>query len=483
LLADNRIQYLIYFWPQKLKEETPDRFTALNKMLEEDLEQTKQEILKKEVTEEQFLQIKKWDCSLISVEKRRGRYYPQQDLASHVSGFVGGQQRGQYGLEGEYEQMLRGQSGFENYSHNPYQYVVDSNQYQTPQRGQDLYLTLDYNVQFKANQLLEQAEEDLLFDQGQIVVMEPKTGRILALATYPGYNSNKYYQFDLRRFKNPVLQELYEPGSVLKALTMAAGLEEGQVTPKTTYEDEGSVKLGGEPIYNYRKRVWGEQTMTQVLEKSINTGAIFVQQKLGGDLFLDYLKNFGLMKETGIDLAGEVSSDNELLQRGYKRDLAVASFGQGINITPLQLITAFSALANNGEMMRPYLMEERVTANGEKHVTPPKVLNKVISSPTASQITLMLKSVVEEGYGKPAQVEGIDICGKTGTAQIPRKDQSGYYGDKTIQSFIGYGPCLDPRFLILVKLDNPATVNSSQSAAPIFAQLAQYITNQYQLGS
>jgi len=479
-LVTNKKQYIIYFWPQNLKEEEVKNWSELSSILNEEITTNDKEILKRVVSKEDFSYLKNLDSEHIRFEERLVRYYPHKQLASHVIGFVGGNQKGQYGLEQKYQAILQGESGFKNISRNPYQYVAEPGKYELPERGNDLYLTIDYNIQFKARQLLKEAYENLHFDRAQIGVINPQNGQIIAMASYPGYNPNQYQKSPLASFKNPFIQELYEPGSVLKPLTMAAAIEEEKVSPETTYEDTGLVELGGKPIRNYRERVWGEQTMTNVLEKSINTGAVFAQQKIGGSLFLDYLKNFGLMKKTGVDLAGEVASNNSLLQRGYKRDLAAASFGQGINITPLQLMTAFSALANDGQLMRPYVVKKIVDSKGEVEETQPQVIQQVISPSTASQITLMLKSVVDNGYGKPAAVPGLSVCGKTGTAQISYIGKEGY-SEKTTQSFIGFGPALDPQFTILVKLDNPESINSSQSAAPIFSKLAQYIAQQYQI--
>lgn len=219
--------------------------------------------------------------------------------------------------------------------------------------------------------------------------------------------------------------------------------------------------------------------MIEVLNKSINTGSVFVQQALGKELFLEYVDRFGFTRPTGIDLAGEEFSANQTLKRGYERDLATASFGQGIAVTPIQLITAVNAIANDGIMMRPFIVEKRVQGDGEVFYTQPEEIGLIIDPGVAAQTTMMMIDVVSEGYGRQAGVEGYLIAGKTGTAQIPKT--GGGYLDETIHGFIGYGPALDPCFTILIKLDAPQAINSSESAAPVFQKLAQYIINYYQI--
>jgi cell division protein FtsI (penicillin-binding protein 3)/stage V sporulation protein D (sporulation-specific penicillin-binding protein) len=254
---------------------------------------------------------------------------------------------------------------------------------------------------------------------------------------------------------------------------MAGALEEGKITPKTTYIDKGIVKIGGYTIYNYGKKVWGKRTMTEVLEKSINTGAVFVERKLGNNLFLKYIENFGFFEKTGIDLP-EIYSENKEFKKGYEINFATASFGQGIEITPIQLVRAYCAIANGGRLVTPYL-------NSDKK---PELSKPVISSKTASQLATMLVSVVDNGFAKPAHIPGYYIAGKTGTSQVPFTSlgiKKRGYSEKTWQTFIGFFPAFDPQFLILVKLDNPKTKNSEYSAVPIFHDLAEYIINYYQI--
>jgi cell division protein FtsI/penicillin-binding protein 2 len=266
---------------------------------------------------------------------------------------------------------------------------------------------------------------------------------------------------------------------------MAAALDQNKITPQTTYTDTGRVKIGKNIIYNYDKRAFGRQTMTNVLEKSINSGAVFAENQLGNNLFLDYINRFELFKPTGIDLQGEVFSQNKEFRKGYEINFATASFGQGIEMTPIQLVRAFSAIANGGKLVRPYVVG-KVFKGGKMAITEPEESSKrVISEKTCSQLTAMLVSVVKNGpYTRRARVPGYYIAGKTGTSQVSWAvlgiSKRGY-SNKTWQSFVGFAPAFNPRFLILVKLDNPKTRSSEYSATPIFRDMAEYIINYEQI--
>ncbi|MFC1789782.1 penicillin-binding transpeptidase domain-containing protein, partial [Patescibacteria group bacterium] len=233
------------------------------------------------------------------------------------------------------------------------------------------------------------------------------------------------------------------------------------------------VKFGGSTIYNYDGRKYGETTITTVLEKSINTGAVFVEELLPHDIFLEYIEAFGFFEKTGIDIP-EIYSENKELKKGYEINFATCSFGQGIEMTPIQLIRAFSVIANGGNLVTPYIIKKE-----GNDVKKPEVLRRVISSNTASQLSAMLVSVVENGYAKSAQVPGYYVAGKTGTAQVPERGT--YSTEKTIQTFLGYSPAFDPKFLVLIKLDNPTTKTAEYSAVPMFHDIAKYIIDYWQI--
>lgn len=493
ILATNKKEIFLHINPREIekKEETAlilSETLSLDKnwLLERIRRDSSFVRIKNNLTEKEIRDLKEKKIKGVYLGREVKRIYPHNSLASQVVGFVGGDGIGQYGLEGFYNQILEGEKGFRKKTR-----VFRESPFINPgKRGSDLFLTLDYNIQFKAERLLVQANNSLDFERGTILVICPRSGKIIALANFPNFNPNQYEQEnDFKIFKNSAVQRIFEPGSVLKPITMAAALEEQKITPQTTYIDEGKVRIGGHIIRNYGRRVWGERTMTEVLDRSINTGAVFVQKELGNQKFLEYLEKFGFFKKTEIDLQGEVFSKNREFKRGYEINFATASFGQGIEMTPIQLARAFLVIANNGRLVRPYLVEKIKNADGEiiktsPHEPQPVDENRVISAKTASQLTTMMVSSVEKGWARRAKIPGYYLAGKTGTAQVPWAalgvEKRGY-SDKTVQSFVGFGPAFNPQFLILITLDNPKTRTAEYSAVPLFRELASHIIGYYQI--
>lgn len=492
-LAVNRNFDFVYLSPKEIEkpEETAQVLSLilnLNKdfILEKIRKDSYYELIKKKLTDKEIENLKKLNLAGIYLDRELGRYYPLQTLASQIIGFLGGEGTGQYGIEGYYDDILREEKRFLEKERGPGGYLINGFT-ESREKGADLFLTLDYNIQFLAEKLLKESYENLDIESGQIIVIDPNSGKILALASYPNFNPNQYQEYasngNLEIFKNRATEDFFEPGSVFKPITFAAALDQGVITPLTTYIDEGIVKIGGYSIYNYAGKIWGEQTMTNVLEKSINTGAVFVEKLLPHNVFLDYISKFGIFEPTGIDLPETYSENNEF-KNGYEINFATASFGQGIEMTPIQLARAFSVIANGGKLVKPYLVE-KIFENGKITEIHPKIVSdNIISQKTASQLTAMLVSVVENGFAKRAKIPGYYIAGKTGTAQIPFStlgiNKKGY-SEKTWQSFIGFAPAFNPQFLILVKLDNPKTRDASVSAAPIFKELAKYIIDLWQI--
>ena len=436
-------------------------------------------VIKKDLSQDEINPLKKLKLQGLSLESTPARYYTQEDLASQVVGFLGGDQNGQYGIEGYYEDILKGKAGIKEEKRGLD--LINSTASQDYLNGSDLYLTIDYNIQFEAESLLKEAKKNIDINSGQIIVLKPDSGRILALANFPSFDPNKYSkENDFGIFQNSTTQKIFEPGSVFKPFTMAMALEEGKVNLETTFTDTGSVTIGPDTIYNFDRKTYGKQTLSGILEKSINTGAVFISKTLSHQTFLDYLDKLGFNNQTGIDLQGEVFSKNEILKNGSDFGFATASFGQGIEMTPIQLARAFCVFANGGRIVKPYIVQKIVHGQDES-VIKPEISDTVISQKTIFEVTTMLTNVVEKGFGNIAKIPGYYLAGKTGTAEVPFENKKGYYPDKTIQSFIGFGPALNPQFLILVKLDNPKVPKSSLSAAPIFKKLAQYIINYWQI--
>ncbi len=436
-------------------------------------------VIKNDLSSEELEKIKALNLKGLSWENTPDRFYPQGGMASQVLGFLGGAGTGQYGIEGFYEDILKGKSGIQK-EKSGIDFLFSNND-KISLDGSDIYLTIDYNIQFQAEQLLKQEQQKNDIDSGQIIVLRPDTGRILALANFPDFNPNQYSKEpDLDIFQNSAVQKLFEPGSIMKPFTMAAALNEGKITPDTTYIDTGVLTFGKYSIHNFADEIYDEQTMTQVLENSINTGAVFAQQQISHKTFLEYMDKFGFFKKTGVDLQSEAYSINDLLKNGPDIEFATASFGQGISLTPMQIARAFCLIANGGKLVKPYIVE-KILNGGDAVEIRPEISNPILSQQTVSQLNTMLINVVDNGFNKVAKIPGYYFAGKTGTAQVPLKNGNGYEADKTIQSFVGYGPALNPQFLILVKLDNPKVPKSSLSAVPVFKKLANYIINYWQI--
>jgi stage V sporulation protein D (sporulation-specific penicillin-binding protein) len=414
----------------------------------------------------------------ISLQDGVYREYPQKEMASRVIGFLGGEERGQYGIEGYYDDSLQGKEA---------QSDEGGDFLSSPsQKGNDMVLNVDYNIQFFAEEMLKQAKTDYDIESGQIIVVEPTSGRVLALAEFPSFDPNNYSkEKDYQIFQNSLVQKIFEPGSIFKPITMASAIDQGKIDPQTKYIDKGILKIGGWTINNYANRTYGELTMTQVLEKSVNTGAVFAQKSMGNELFLEYLKRFGFFEPTGIDVQGEIYSENKEVKSERDINCATAAFGQGIEVTPIQMVRAFCAIANGGKLVKPLVTEKINNSNGKVEEIKEEISSRqVISQETASKVTNMMVSVIENGFSKKAKVPGYFIAGKTGTAQIPFSalgiNERGY-SDKTWQTFMGFGPAYSPKFLILVKLDNPNTKTAEYSALPIFKELAKYVIDYLQI--
>jgi cell division protein FtsI/penicillin-binding protein 2 len=486
-LAINKDSWTISVNPKDIKDK-PVFAETLSKNISQSKDQILSEIssqdsyvvIQKNLSSEDYNKIKASNIKGLSFENNPQRFYPQGEMASQVLGFLGGEGSGQYGAEGYYDDILKGKPGVTEESSGINSLFSDNNQISLD--GSDVYLTIDYNIQFQAEQLLKAEQKKDGIDSGQIIVMKPDTGKILALANFPNFDPNNYSkEKDLGIFQNSAVQKLFEPGSIMKAFTMATALNEGKITPDTTYVDTGVRTFGKYQIHNFANEVYGKQTMTQVLESSINTGAVYAGEQVSHQIFFSYLDKFGFNKKTGIDLSGEVYSRNDSLKNGHDMEYATAAFGQGIELTPMQIAIGYCAIANGGKLVKPYIVDKIVNGKDETD-TKPKVSDPIVSQQTLSQLNSMLINVVDKGFNGVAKIPGYYFAGKTGTAQIPLTNGRGYMPDNnTIQSYVGYGPAFNPQFLILVKLDNPKVPKSSLSAVPVYKQLANYIINYWQI--
>jgi cell division protein FtsI/penicillin-binding protein 2 len=418
------------------------------------------------------------------------RYYPENDVASNLLGFVRSENdvmTGNYGLEGFFDKELAGTTGYlkSDIGAGSDVGILNGQEYVKAVNGSDLILTIDRSIEFYACEQLKEAAQVHQSDSASLVAVDPKTGAIIAMCNWPDFDPNNYQSVtDLSIFNNPIVFQQYEPGSVFKAVTMAAALNEGKITPDTTYTDYGFVMEKGwkQPIKNAEAGGHGVVTMTYVLEESLNTGAIFAMQQIGAPTFAKYVQAFGFGVRTGVELESESSGNinNLLVKKINDLDADTASFGQGISVTPLQMLMAYAAIANGGTLMKPYVVKDIVDASGNKEETKPVTVRQVVSTQTANLLTGMLISDVESGNSQKTKIAGYYVAGKTGTAQIP--DKGGYLTNQTIHTFIGFAPADDPKFVMLVKFDNPKDFPyADYTATPLFRTVADFMLQYYQV--
>lgn len=455
-------------------------------------------ILTRRISTSQVESIKSLKTKGVGVSYEMDRFYPGEELAASVIGFLGysGDKRsGQYGVEAYYDDELFGKSWQANDYIDPANLsnsissikkliFKEEKEKETPQvsidRPSDIVLTIDKNIQAVVENKLEELLKKWDAAAGTIIVQDPNTGKILAMADRPTFDPNNYKDFRPEYFLNKGVQEMFEPGSSFKPITMAIGLDLGKISPQTTYTDTGHVDIAGYNIKNFSEKIFGLQTMSQVLEKSINTGAMHIQTLVGDENFLNYAINMGFGQRTGIDLPGEVNGDVSNLYSGRKINYLTAAFGQGIAVTPIQLINAYSVIANGGKLMRPYAVEKIIKDKGEETATKPEIVGIPISEKTANKLRSMLISVVDNGFDK-ARIKGYDIAGKTGTAQIP-DGKGGYSENEFIHDFVGFAPAYDPKFVILIKMDRPKGITfAADSLSPTFRDIAAFLINYYKI--
>jgi cell division protein FtsI/penicillin-binding protein 2 len=447
------------------------------------------EILKHKLNDDEVSKIKELNLSGVHLSPEPFRFYPAGELASQVVGFVGSngdREVGRYGLESYWENELKGKEGTLNQERDTggRWISVTDRQIEPAENGVSLVLTIDHTVQYEVEKIIKDAVETHKADNGTAIVMEPKTGKILAMANFPNFNPNDYGQTeDMSLFQNLAVNSAYESGSVFKTITLAAGIDDGKITPDSTYVDTGIVNEAGYGIKNSDEKAYGTQTMTQVLEKSLNTGAIYAEKLLGNVKFAEYVRRFGFGEQTGIELPAETPGNIKNLDY-LRRDIQfyTAAFGQGITVTPLQLINAYAAIANKGMLMKPQIVDKIIHPDGTTEEVKPVEVRKVISEDTAQKVSQMLRGVVTDGHGKKADVPGYLVGGKTGTAQVAKSDSKGYEEGITIGSFVGYAPLDDPQFVVLVKVYHPKDVEwAESSAAPTFQEIMKFLLEYYKV--
>ncbi len=431
------------------------------------------------------------DLSGLKLVPAPRREYPAGSLAGHVLGFVNQEGKGFFGVEGFYDSWLAGRSLTIERGYIPPEARLEPD----PPAGVNLVLTIDLDIQQMVEEILFQAVEDAGAESGQIIVMDPQSGEILALAITPRLDPNNYEPWLVElgleedeleedpeeQVINPAVGGQYEPGSTFKVITMAAALDADVVEPDDSYIDTGMIEVGGVKIRNWNGGAWGPQTMLGCLQHSLNVCLAYVaSEKLGAPTFYDYMAAFGIGRATGIDLAGEVGGQLRTPRHPdwTEADLGTNSFGQGVSVTPVQLLAAVSAIANEGVMVQPHIVRTVVGPDGA-YWPNPTVLGRPISPETARTLNAMLAESLD-AEASLAVVNGYDIAGKTGTAQIPT--DRGYDDRWTIASFIGWAPVEDPQFMVLVRIDKPEISPwGSVVAAPIFQDVAERLVTMLEI--
>lgn len=448
------------------------------------------EPIEQKVDEDVVDQIRELNLPGIGFARRPERFYPEGNLASNVIGFVGKDEKGfnvgRYGVEGYWHDELAGSGGIFVGARSAAGRMISlaPTSFRPSEDGADILLTIDRTLQFKACERLRQGMEDYKAESAALVIMDPFSGAILAMCSLPDYDPNIYNEVESGKvYNNTAIFNAYEPGSIFKPVTMAAALNESAVKTTTKFVDSGSAEAGcKKPIFNAGNKSYGEQSMVGVLENSINTGMVYVAEKLGKEKFRKYAENFGFGLKEGLELDSESSGTLEILSKNKENEFdcytATASFGQGITVTPLQMASAFSVIANGGTLLKPNIIKEIRYHDGRIDYTKIKEIRRVIDPKTASLLTGMLTSVVDNGQAKSARVKGYYVAGKTGTAQIAGP---GGYTEDYNHSFAGFTPIEDPKFVMIVKFEKPNVAYSSNTAAPVFADIAKFALQYYQI--
>ena len=416
----------------------------------------------------------------IDFENDNKRYYPEASMAAQLLGFVAsdkfGDDIGYFGLEGYYDSQLKGKAGRLDQLQDPFGFPILVGDFKPidSRKGNSLYLTIDRSIQYIVEKNLKEAIERYGAKAGSVIISQPKTGKIIAMATYPTYNPALFTEFEESAYKNQAVADTYEPGSTFKLVTMSAALDSGVVKPDTKCTVcTGPRAITGHVISTWNNKYFPDSTMTEVIEHSDNIGMTFVADELGKDRLYDYIDKFGFGKRTEIDLQEESKGDVRDKDEWRPIDIATASFGQGLAVTPIQMVQAVQVIANGGKLIPPKVVG-KIVENGKEKIVKSERENQVISAKTAALITEMMVSAVVNGEAKAFAPKGYRIAGKTGTAQIPVAGN--YDPEKTIASFIGFAPADDPKFVMLVKFTEPSSSQfGSETAAPTFFRIATEI--------
>jgi len=428
------------------------------------------------------------DIKGVSVYKDRWRFYPGNEIAAHTFGFVGyigDEFSGRYGLESYYNDILERNDSdlYVNFFAEIFA-NINSVVFKKKDRSGDIITSIEPSVQLLLENKLKEINKKWNSKITGGVIINPKNGEIYAIGVIPAFNLNDFQSAeDASVFSNPIVENVYEMGSIIKALTMAAGIDSGAITAETTYYDAGKIKLNGYTISNFDGKGRGTVSMQEVLNQSLNTGVSFIVSKMGNKVFADYMRLFGIGDETGIDLPNESAGLAENLNSPRDLEYATASFGQGIAMTPISTVRALSALANGGVLINPHIVKKiKYTSGFSKKISFNDEL-RVIKKESAEEITRMLVNVVDNALlGGKVKLDNYTVAAKTGTAQIADLNNGGYFDDKFLHSFFGYFPAYDARFLVfLFTIEPKETPYASQTLTHPFYDIVNFLINYYEI--
>jgi stage V sporulation protein D (sporulation-specific penicillin-binding protein) len=487
-LATNISSPTVYIVPRQIKDPAKTAEKLAN-ILNAEVQEIYQQITKKssmerlkagrKISNEKAKEIEELNLPGVYIAEDSKRYYPFEDYLSHVLGFTGIDNQGLMGLELSYDKELAGKRGAVQFYSTAKGERMESmpDDYHPPVDGLDLVLTIDSQIQTILERELDNADAQYNPDGLIAIAMDPNSGEILGMASRPNFDPSDFQHVAPEIYnRNLPIWSTYEPGSTFKIITLAAALEEGKVNlEEENFYDSGRVEVGGAQLHCWKRGGHGSQTFLEVVQNSCNPGFVELGERLGKEKLFDYIKKFGFGEKTGIDLVGEGKGILFDLDKVGPVELATTAFGQGVSVTPIQQVTAVSAAINGGTLYQPYVVKELVDPETEEVVMrkKPVAKRKVISDETSKTIRYALESVVAQGTGKNAFVDGYRVGGKTGTAQ---KAQGGRYLENNhIVSFIGFAPADDPQIVVYVAVDNPkGTVQFGGTvAAPIVGNIIE----------
>jgi cell division protein FtsI/penicillin-binding protein 2 len=487
-LATSLIEKTVYANPKLVI--SPDREAqALSEILEIGTEELESKLsnkdlgfvyLKRQISSETADLISQLNLPGIYIQNENKRYYPQDDIASSIVGFTGLDNNGLNGIELEYEKVLRGVDGKFLIEKDVYGKIIPgtNNNYIEPLDGGDIVLTIDSQIQYITQEKLAEVAQEYKAGHAIAVVMDPKTGEIYAMANYPGFGLNNYQDYETELYKNLGISFTYEPGSTFKIVNISSSIDSGSIGPEQIFNLPPSIQVGDKVIKEIFRRSSIDYSTGQIIKYSSNIGAVTSAIAMGKQVFYESIKKYGFGVATGIDLPGEEPGLIYDYKQWPSSMIGALAIGQSISVTPLQLVRAACVIANGGYLVTPYIVKEIRLPNDKIEYPAKKEDVKIISTETASAVKEMMLECVKDGTGTRAQVEGVNVCGKTGTAQKPNKNGIGYTEERVITSFLGFAPYEDPQVAIIIVVDEPQgpedEIWGGTVAAPIFKDIMSF---------